>query len=66
MRVADDPSGHLRRAGGIGGPPGASGRKLGGDDEPAGGDQPLQEPAAADVFDDCVSLGHVTLLWRPP
>ena len=51
MRVADDPAGHLGRAGGIGGEGGAGRHEFGGDDEAAGGDQAPQEAAAADILD---------------
>ena len=66
VRIADDPSGHLGRAGGIGREGGAGRDEFGGDDQPAGGEQPLQEPTAAHILDVGVDGAHITLLWRPP
>jgi hypothetical protein len=65
-RVADDAARHLGGTGGVGGEDGAGRDEFGGDDEPAGGEQSLQEAAAAHILDGGMDGCHVTLLWRPP
>ncbi len=64
MGVGDDAVRHLVGARGIGEGPG--GQELGGDDEAARRQHPLEDAAAADILEAGVECGHVTLLSLRP
>ncbi len=63
MRIPYRATGHSTCAGLVG-CRGDAGHKLGGQNEPAGADDTLQQIAAADVLDDCLILSGFH--FRPP